>query len=405
MNILLINHYAGSDKMGMEFRPYYLAREWVKDGHKVTIVGATYSHLRKIQPLKTGAESIDGINYFWLWANKYKGNGALRLLSMIVFISQLLVCSLFFAWFKKPDVVIASSTYPLDIFPSWAIARISGAKLVFEIHDLWPMSPMELGKMSKTHPFIMLMRAGEWFAYKFSDHIISMLPGAYKHLEKDGVSKEKITYVPNGIIESTLEVEEIPESLQKILSKLKKEKKFIIGYAGSIGAANPLNTIMAALKDLKNENVAMVVVGGGPELAVVKEESKKLKNIYFHDKISKKEVSQFLDKVSAAYIEFSDSPLYQFGVSANKIFDYMLASKPIIQVLDSPYDLIKEANCGITIRPKEKNELVEAIHKLLAISPEKLTNMGKNGRSYALQRHNYQHLAREFLREICKKKQ
>ena len=56
MNILIINHYAGSPEMGMEFRPYYLAREWQKLGHKVLIVGGTYSHLRKKQPEKSGSQ-------------------------------------------------------------------------------------------------------------------------------------------------------------------------------------------------------------------------------------------------------------------------------------------------------------------------------------------------------------
>ena len=82
MNILLINHYAGSVRHGMEFRPYYLAREWVKSGHNVQIVAASFSHIRADQPEMSGAaqksEVIDGIDYRWYRAPSHAGNGAGR---------------------------------------------------------------------------------------------------------------------------------------------------------------------------------------------------------------------------------------------------------------------------------------------------------------------------------------
>ncbi len=405
MNILLINHYIGSEDLGMEFRPYYLAKEWVKDNNKVTMVGGSYSHLRKSQPITLGNQDIGGINYFWLWTNKYSGNGISRFLSMLVFVCQLLIMSFYFTFVKRPNIVIASSTYPIDIFPAWVIARLSKAKLVFEIHDIWPMSPMELGKMSKWHPFIMVMRLGEWFAYKFSDHIISIIPGAYEHVKKDGVSESKFTAIPNGVLENLTVADELPPTLQKKIDKLKKKGMFIIGYAGSLGSANPMTTIFDAFKKLNHKKVALILVGNGPQRKHLKKEAMLMKNIVFHNKVAKSQVPLFLSKVDAAYIEFADSPLYRFGVSANKIFDYMLAEKPILQVLNSQYDLIKQADCGISVNPNDSTALKEAISQLMALPPEKLTNMGKNGKVYALSKHNYQHLAREFLRAVCKQKQ
>ena len=88
MNILLINHYAGSPEYGMEFRPYYMCKEWLKLGHKVLIVGGSQSHLRKQQPLKEH-ETIDGVDYSWVKLYKYKGNGVGRIISMGMFISKL----------------------------------------------------------------------------------------------------------------------------------------------------------------------------------------------------------------------------------------------------------------------------------------------------------------------------
>lgn len=164
MNIILINHYAGSNIHGMEFRPYYLAREWVKLGHSVTIVAASFSHLRQKNPdlSEMMEEVIDDIRYIWLPVNKYQGNGVMRFKNMLAFIYQLYKNMGKFIELK-PDVVIASSTYPLDSYPAYKLAKKTGAKFVFELHDLWPLSPMELGGMSKWHPFIMLMQKAEDF--------------------------------------------------------------------------------------------------------------------------------------------------------------------------------------------------------------------------------------------------
>ena len=117
MNILYIEHYAGSPEMGMEFRPYYLSREWVKMGHKVTIVAGDYSHLRKNNPTITSdfqTDSIDGIEYVWLKTGTYEGNGAARAVTMGRFVGKLLIHARMIAKKYKPDIVIASSTYPLS---------------------------------------------------------------------------------------------------------------------------------------------------------------------------------------------------------------------------------------------------------------------------------------------------
>ena len=194
MRILLINHYAGSIYHGMEFRPYYFAREWVKMGHEVVIVAASYSHLRQKNVAINAAileENIDGIKYIWLKTPEYSGNGVGRIKNMATFIYKLYKFLPQITAGFKPDAVIASSTYPLDSYPANWIAKKHGAKFVFELHDLWPMSPMVLGHMSKYHPFIWIMQRGEDYWCKNADTVISLLPEAYKHLVTRGMTMEK----------------------------------------------------------------------------------------------------------------------------------------------------------------------------------------------------------------------
>ena len=178
MNILLINHYAGSDYHGMEFRPYYMAREWVNMGHNVTILGADFSHLRKKNPQiekDFQEEIIDGITYVWVKTPQYQGNGIGRIKNISTFMYKLRLNYKKIADKYKPDAVIASSTYPLDIYPAHRIAKRCDAKLCFEIHDLWPLSPMEIGGYSEKNPAIVVLQRAEDFAFKNSDVIVSIL--------------------------------------------------------------------------------------------------------------------------------------------------------------------------------------------------------------------------------------
>ncbi|HID48595.1 MAG TPA: glycosyltransferase WbuB, partial [Chromatiales bacterium] len=273
MKILLINHYAGSPRHGMEYRPYYLAREFVRNGHEVTIVAASQSHVRTIQPAlnngRPGDEVIDGVRYNWLLTPPYSGNGISRVRNMLSFVWQLYMRARDLANQYQPDVVIASSTYPLDIYPARRIARLAGARLVFEVHDLWPLSPIELGGMSRWHPFIMLLQRAEDYAYHNVDVVISMLPLVHEHMKEHGLQLEKLCIVPNGIDpdERGSNPVPVPPEISALLERIRKEGWKIVGYTGSHGIANALDTLLDAAHLLKGEKIAIILVGDGPRKA------------------------------------------------------------------------------------------------------------------------------------------
>ena len=198
MKLLVVNHYAGGPRLGMEYRPHYLAHEWVRAGHRVQIVGATFSHLRTRQPA-AGDEVIDGVAYRWLPTPAYDRNGVARARNIAAFLSRLWQEAPRLARDFAPDVVVASSTYPLDIWVARRLARLAGAKLVYEVHDLWPASPIELGGMSPRHPFIRLCQKAEDDACRDADVVISMLPKVADHLAAHGLDLRKLHIVPNGI--------------------------------------------------------------------------------------------------------------------------------------------------------------------------------------------------------------
>jgi len=405
VNILLINHYAGSPRHGMEYRAYYLAREWVRLGHRVQIVASAQSHVRAWQPQLSGLnrldETIDDIQYTWFETPAYSGNDIGRVKNIASFVSRLYRDSGLLARSFKPDVVIASSTYPMDIWPAHRISKIARAVLVFEVHDLWPLSPMELGGMSKWHPFIMMVQLAEDYAYRHADVVVSMLPKVREYMESRGMAPHKLHIVPNGIDPAEWQDDspELQDAAKEMLSTLKAQGMPIIGYAGTHGVANALDTFLDAVKLLQTENVAFVLVGGGPEKAALQQrvQSERMENIWFIDPVSKPQIPALLQWFDVAYIGLQRQPLFRFGISPNKLMDYMMAARPVLMAIDAGNDPVGEAGCGLTVNPEDPQAVVQGIRSLLALSEEERKAMGQRGRAYILGNHTYPVLAQRII--------
>ena len=234
MNILYIEHYAGSPEMGMEFRPYYLSREWVKMGHHVRIVAGDYSHLRIRNPQVIDdfqEENIDGVSYHWIKTGSYQGNGISRALTMFRFVRKLRQKAKWIAKNWKPDVIITSSTYPLDTYAGQKIKRYTkradgkNAVLIHEVHDMWPITLIELGGMKKSNPFVMLMQLGENSFCKHSDYVVSLPCAAKEYFIEHGMSPEKFKVIMNGIVlEEWENPVALPQEHVQLLKMLHEEK-------------------------------------------------------------------------------------------------------------------------------------------------------------------------------------
>ncbi len=406
MRILYIDHYVGSLRHGMEFRPYYIAREWVRLGHHVTMVGASHAHVRSRQPETHGPvteETIDGIDYRWLQTPAYEGNGGQRVRNMLSFVRALYGQRNRFVS-ERPDVVIASSTYPWDIYPARSIARRAGARLVFELHDLWPMSPQEIGGLSRWHPFIMAIQHGEDYACRHADAIVSILPHADRHLLTRGMPAERYHHVPNGIDfgEWDTDYRAPPNAATALAEQLRAQGRLVIGYAGSHSPGNALDTLLdlaAAIDDLP---VSIVLVGGGPSKPGLIEAARQrgLAHLHFTDPVPKADVPDTLRAFDALYYGLIPSPLYRFGVSANKLFDYMAAGRPIIQSNNASNDLVGEAGCGFSVGPNDVPALTSVMRKLLALSPAERQAMGERGERFVRKHHDHRILAKHFLAAI-----
>lgn len=401
MNILLINHYAGSPGHGMAFRPYYLAREWVQAGHSVKIAAASFSHLRSKNPdvrFGISEETIDGINYLWIKTPVYNGNGFGRVKNMLSFIIRLK--NYMNSTSDQYDVVITSSTYPLDTYPVRIAQRKMKCKLVHEIHDLWPLSPMELGNIPYWHPYIMLMQKAENDAYRFCDKLVSILPCTAGHTAEHGLDPDKFFHIPNGICleEWSQTTDSVPLEHRRAIMRFKEKEFFIVGYTGAHGISNSLDTIID-VAEKKINDVAFILVGQGPEKERLKQrvQLKGLENIVFLPAVPKTSIPGILNLFDACFIAWNRNPLYRFGISPNKIMDYMASSKPIIHAVEAANDPVRDSGCGISVPPEDPQAVVDAIRKLQAMSPVERELMGQRGREYVVKNHDYKVIAQRFL--------
>ncbi len=406
MNILLINHYAGSKIHGMEYRPFYLARGWMALGHRVTIVAASCSHLRTVPPALSGdftPASIEGIPYIWLKTPGYEGNGIRRSMNIFLFVRKLIQYEDRLVRDVDPDLVIASSTYPLDMVAARRIARKAAAKLVFEVHDLWPLTLTEMG-MPKWHPFVVLMQWAEHLAYRNADRVISILPNAACHMESHGLHPEKFRHVPNGIVTAEWENDRapVPREHADVLAGLRRQGRFLVAYAGAHGMANALDAVVQAAALLRDHPAAMVLVGQGPEKEALQRKASALdlQNIVFLPPVPKLSIPALLSSMDALLIGLKRTPLFRFGISPNKLMDYMMAGKPIIQAIEAGNDMVAESGCGLSVPPEEPQAIAQATLHLMALSPADRDAMGLRGREYVLAHHDYRILSQQFLEAL-----
>jgi len=389
---------------GMEFRPFYLAREWVADGHQVLIVAGSHSHLRRVQPDVGGQmarEVLSGINYVWLRTPKYSGNGVQRLLNILAFTRGLRKCG---CWmFFRPDVVIASSTHPLDVSTAKSIATRYGAKLIWEIHDLWPRSPIELSGISPWHPFMAWLQWAENRACRAADQVVSILPNTKEYLCEHGLDGQKFHHIPNGVDigewSAYQPTQNLPRAISEAIDTAHRDGRVVVLYAGSHGTANALRHLVDAAAMLQGHRVAIVLVGDGPLRAGLIDRAKALKasNISFHPPVPKCAIPELLRQADILYLGWENHPLYRFGICPNKMLDYMMSAKPILHSVSAGNDPVAEAKCGVSVPAGRADLIAEAIMKMSFMPRHALQELGESGRRFAVENHSYKSLAQKFL--------
>lgn len=395
MNILIVNHYVGKPTDGMGNRHYMFAKELVSRGHSATIVASSFSHRTRTENHLTKGERwrkeiVEGVPFVWVRTPPYTGNGLDRVWNMLCFAYRIMAWSNEFP-LERPDVVIGSSPHLFAASAAQKLARRYDVPFVLEIRDLWPETLIELGNFSRRNPGILLMEQIERRLYRSADHTICLLPGGIEHISQKGGTRGKITWVPNGI-----DLKAIPLPCPRY----ENHSKFTVMYAGAHGLANGLDSILdaaALIRDMGLEERAQFrFIGDGPEKERLQERARGqgLNTIQFEPYVPRKEIYDLLQEADAFVITLKDAALFRrFGVSPNKLFDYLASGRAVIFGIDSLNNPVKKFNAGFTVPPEDPEAIARAVTQLMEMSQEERWEMGLRGRRYVEEFHDYERLA------------
>ena len=408
-SVWIICQHAGAPKYGMNYRPYNLGRELSAQGVDVTIIGSPFSHQFFAQPkLHEGnytIENIDGMRYCWIRTADYPESQSLaRVRAWWDFSWRLLPLSSrsIELGIPAPDTILVSSPPPYAILPASRLAKKFGSRLVFEARDLWPLSLIGLGGHSPLHPFILFTQWVENFAYKNSDAVVSVPPLAEPYMQQHGLKEKKFYHIPNGVNTERESLESNEDSSELIHNAL-PGKGFIVGYSGTVGLANGLSYFVDAAELVKGHSkIGFAIIGDGADIPYLEARAreKKLENIAFIPAVSKTKIPSILTELDACFLSLKREKVFEYGVSPTKLFDYLLAAKPVIMAVESGNDIVGRAGCGIKIEPENPNAIAEAILFLSGLSAEERKAMGNAGEAFVLKNHDWRNLGKMYAKVL-----
>ncbi len=393
MRVWLINHYALPPSEPGWTRHYALARELIRSGHDVTIIASSFNHVTGMQmncaheKLCT-FERFGEVPFLLLRVPPYRSKMA-RLWNMFVFAFEVW-SGLGTRRMRKPDIVIGSSLTLLAAFAAERLARRLRVPFVLEIRDLWPLTLINMG-MRPLHPAVVGFGIVERYLYRNADKIITLLPNASEHIVPKGARSNDITWIPNGVDMELMPFPQVPTP----------HDLFVVMYAGAHGLSDALDSVLDAAAILNKEapgRFCFRFVGDGRNKRALRRrvETEKIANVVFEDQVPKQKIFSILQDADAFIVSARKTSLYRYGISLNKLHEYMAAARPTIFAAESHNNPIAEASAGITVAPEDPRAIARAVQALAAMSTDERWAMGLRARRYIEEHHDFTVLARRL---------
>ncbi len=408
MHILLIHQaFAALDEPGGT-RHHELARFLVSKGHRVTVIASPVSYLtgEKAPPppsgsphffqkwgeskseAKMGGEQEQGVRVI----RAYTYNALHKSFVHRVFAFISFMISSFFAGLsvRNVDVVWGTSPPIFQGWTAWMLARLKGAKFLFEVRDLWPDFAIAVGVLK--NPLLINMSLWlERFLYRRADQVMVNSPGYMEHVASRGA--QRVELIPNGADPAMFNPLDMGSPFR---ASNHLQNRFVVLYAGAHGISNDLDVVLdAAVLLARRLDIHFVLLGDGKEKANLQARAQQLgvRNVTFLPPVPKSEMGAALAGADACLAILK--PLQEYKTTyPNKVFDYMAAGRPVILAIDGVIrQVVEAAGCGLFCEPGNPQALADAVLKL-ASDRDAALQMGLAGRAYL-----EQHFSREVLAE------
>ena len=396
MHVLLIHQmFIPPDQAGGT-RHYEIATRLVERGDRVSVVASdldypTNTRYPGCRGLVT-RQDVDGVHVFRAYT--YPSVHRNHIWRGVSFLSYAATSLLAVFQVKKIDLVMGTTPPIFQAFSAWMVAALRRRPFLLEVRDLWPEFAIDIGLLKNT-VLIALLRWLEGFLYARARHIVVNSPAYRGYLLEKGISAEKITVIPNGVDPNMFD----PSADGcEIRNQFHLDGKFVVTYAGALGLAQDLGTILRAASRLRDQSdVHFLFVGDGMERGRLEGQARELglSNITFTGSHPKSQMAGFLAASDACVATLKNIRMFR-TTYPNKVFDYMAAARPTILGIDGVIrQVVEAAGGGIFVSPGDDEALAEAVRTLKDNRPM-AEAMGRAAREYVVAHFHRDQQAKQF---------
>ncbi len=359
-------------------RHFLLARELRRHGWDTVIIAGGHEHASGVSRvprfLTRHTESVEGVRFRWLRVPRYEARGIRRVLAMIAFWAHVVSPSAT-RGLPRPDAVIGSSVHPLAAHAALLLARRRSVPFLFEIRDLWPETLIQMGALRRNGIAARLLSRLERHLCSASVRVITTMPHAVDYLQLIGVPRSQVTWLSNGVDTASFPVTEPPEAGLRFV------------YFGSLGAANGIQEMIESFLEAQLPDAALLLVGQGPQREAMEQlvvERGAGATVLFQGPVERSEVPQLATQAHCLVVAVLNLPLYDYGISLNKLFEYMAMSRPVLFLGHARGNPVAETGGGLcTDGSRAAN--VAAFAAMGAADPEARASWGKANRDSAVE--------------------
>ncbi len=384
-NVWIFNHYAAPPHLETRVRNNAMAKYLMQAGYNVTIFSASTVHNTDINLITDGSpfleKEYDGLKFVHINVPKYSGNGISRKLNLLSFPYRLWKYTKKLK--SKPDVIVNDLDVMAFDFP-FMIANRYRCPIITEVRDLWPESIIEYGMMKRNSLLARFLYAVERRMYIKSDHVVFSMEGGYDYILEKGwgkvIPQEKVHYVNNGVDLSLFQSNK--EHYPVVDSDLSNPEAFNVVYTGSIRTVNNLGLLLDAAKNIKNSKIKFLIWGDGDELENLKQRAKDeaIGNVIFKGTVEKQYIPSIVSQADLNIAHNTPSPLFRFGISFNKLFDYLAAERPILSDFPCKYNPAVQWGAGTEVSDPSAENIAKAIESYPTLTRDEIEKFQRNAR-------------------------
>lgn len=408
MHVLYFHQHFSTPLGSTGTRSYEMAQRLIGRGHTVTMVCGSGQMARSglaeepVDGMRRG--DVDGIDVIELCLPYSNYDGFLkRAWTFLLYAWRGVKLALSLNY----DLLFATSTPLTAGIPGIVIKLFRKKPFVFEVRDLWPELPREMGVI--TNPLILKgMDILEWMSYHSADACIGLSPGIVRGITRRNIPMSRLTMIPNGC---DLELfKPAQHTGVRNINGINKDD-FVAIFCGAHGIANGLDAVLDAAKVLKErneQNIKLLFIGDGrlkPQL-MERAGKEQLDNCFFCDPVPKQDLTTITAAADVGLMILANVPAFYYGTSPNKFFDYIASGLPVLNNYPGWLaEIIGNNDCGIAVPPANPETFADAL-VTMRDNPERRGLMGRNARTVAERDFNREKLADQFvgfLEEIHKK--